>query len=104
MNQNYRYVEILKIMKKILPLFFALAIIFACNPVQKEQTTEKHASGVIQQIDIVNNGNVNFDYYFKNKTMRLDYFHTGNSETEHFATDKILSDGEWYGSRKLLID
>ncbi len=91
-------------MKKILPLILGLAALFACTPVQNEQTKEKHASEVIEKIEIVNNGNVNFDDYFKNKTMRLDYYHTGNSETEHFATDKVLSDGKWYGSKTLLVD
>ena len=50
---------------------------------------------------------VNFlDYksWFDNKTMRVDYFHSGNAEEEHFSVDRILNDGSWSGSKSLLID
>lgn len=49
-------------------------------------------------------GNVNFGDYFKDKTMRLDYFHSGNASEEHFAVDRILSDGIWPGSKTILLD
>ncbi|MFO7828232.1 MAG: peptidase M64 N-terminal domain-containing protein, partial [Bacteroidales bacterium] len=88
-------------MKKILLIILSFTLFFACNPKQQEQ---KEEGKQIAEIKLINKGNVNFDDYFKNKTMRLDYFHTGNSETEHFAVDKILSDGKWYGSKKVLID
>ncbi len=55
----------------------------------------------IQGSDI---GNVKFDDYFKDKTMRLDYFHSGNFKEEHFAVDRIISDGIWPGSKTILID
>lgn len=45
-----------------------------------------------------------FSNHFKNKTMRLDYFHSGTATEEHFAIDRILSDGEWAGSTTHLID
>ncbi|MBI9053523.1 MAG: hypothetical protein JEY96_06875 [Bacteroidales bacterium] len=89
-------------MKKILSILMGASILFACTQVQTEQT--KHASEKIEIVNVVNNGNVNFNDFFENKTMRLDYFHNGNSETENFAVDKILSDGDWYGSTKTLID
>jgi len=93
-------------MKKQLILLIGIALIFACNPNQNEQTTDtsNDYTEVIKEINVINKGNVSFTNFFKNKTMRLDYFHTGNSETEHFAVDKILSDGEWHGSTKVLID
>jgi len=47
---------------------------------------------------------INFKDYFKNKTMRVDYFHTGNAAEEYFAIDRILNDGEWAGSKMKLID
>ncbi|MEZ5198228.1 MAG: M64 family metallopeptidase [Bacteroidales bacterium] len=47
---------------------------------------------------------VNFKQYFENKTMRVDYFHSGTSVEEHFAIDRILNDGEWAGSKMKLID
>ncbi|MFO7863869.1 MAG: M64 family metallopeptidase [Salinivirgaceae bacterium] len=46
----------------------------------------------------------NFDRYFMDKTLRFDYFHTGNAETEHFAPDQVVSDGIWAGSTTNLID
>ncbi len=49
-------------------------------------------------------GNVKFDTYFEDKTMRLDYFHSGNAQEEHFAVDRILADGKWGGSKTILID
>jgi len=91
-------------MKKYLSLLIGLTILFACTPTQKDKVETKHASEVIAEINAVNNGNVAFADFFLNKTMRLDYNHTGNSEIEHFATDKILSDGEWYGSKTILVD
>jgi len=45
-----------------------------------------------------------FDKYFTNKTMRVDYFHSGTAEEEHFAIDRIVSDGEWGGSLNVLLD
>lgn len=89
-------------MKKLIFLILGAAVIFACTPNQSEQV--KHASEEIAEINVVNQGNITFNDFFKNKSMRLDYFHTGNFETEHFAVDKIISDGEWYGSTKVLID
>lgn len=47
---------------------------------------------------------VEFDKYFKDKTMRFDYYHTGNANEEHFAFDQIVSDGIWAGSTTQLID
>jgi pimeloyl-ACP methyl ester carboxylesterase len=49
-------------------------------------------------------GNVQFDAYFQDKTMRLDYFHSGTAQEEHFAIDRILADGKWGGSKTILID
>ncbi len=47
---------------------------------------------------------INFKDYFENKTMRVDYFHTGTADEEHFAVDRILNDGDWAGSKMKLID
>ncbi|HSP15984.1 MAG TPA: M64 family metallopeptidase [Thermoanaerobaculia bacterium] len=41
---------------------------------------------------------------FLDKTMRVDYFHTGNRGEEIIALDRIVSDGPWAGSRTRLID
>ncbi|MGQ9618945.1 MAG: M64 family metallopeptidase [Candidatus Aminicenantia bacterium] len=45
-----------------------------------------------------------FDEYFNGKTMRIDYYHTGNAQAEEITIDKIYLCGEWAGSRKNLID
>jgi len=45
-----------------------------------------------------------FDDYFMDKTMRVDYFHSGLATEEHFSVDRILSDGEWGGSSTQLMD
>ncbi|MDQ1350476.1 MAG: hypothetical protein QG657_778 [Acidobacteriota bacterium] len=49
-------------------------------------------------------GNIPFTAHFEDKTMRLDYFHSGNSDQEHFAIDRIVSDGKWAGGKTRLID
>ncbi|MFP4369188.1 MAG: M64 family metallopeptidase [Candidatus Kapaibacterium sp.] len=45
-----------------------------------------------------------FDQYFKEKTLRIDYHHTGHQEVEYISIDKIYSYGMWAGSRKHLKD
>jgi hypothetical protein len=45
-----------------------------------------------------------FDAHFADKTMRVDYFHTGGMDTEIISLDRIVSDGPWAGSRTQLID
>jgi hypothetical protein len=45
-----------------------------------------------------------FDTYFQDKTMRVDYFHTGDATHEIVSLDRIVSDGVWAGSRSRLID
>lgn len=45
-----------------------------------------------------------FEQLFSDQTMRLDYYHSGNNNEEHFAFDEIVSDGIWAGSTVQLID
>src|SRR3954454_15925588 len=45
-----------------------------------------------------------FDELFVDKTMRVDYFHTGNRGEEIVALDRVVSDGPWPGSRTHLVD
>jgi hypothetical protein len=45
-----------------------------------------------------------FENTFLDKTMRLDFYHSGNSKEEHFAIDQIVSDGKWAGSKIQLLD
>lgn len=41
---------------------------------------------------------------FTDKTMRVDYFHTGSGGEEIVSLDRVVSDGPWAGSRTRLID
>ena len=45
-----------------------------------------------------------FDELFTDRTMRVDYFHTGGRGEEIIALDRIVSDGPWPGSRTRLVD
>ncbi len=45
-----------------------------------------------------------FDNFFVDKTMRIDYFHVGDAQTEIITLDQIYKYGIWAGSRVHLID
>ncbi|MDR3609836.1 MAG: M64 family metallopeptidase [Ignavibacteriaceae bacterium] len=47
---------------------------------------------------------VNFDDYFTNKTLRFDYFHTGNKYNDFYSSDELKEEPYWGGSQKNLID
>jgi hypothetical protein len=47
---------------------------------------------------------INFDDYFVNKTLRFDYFHTGNNDTDFYSFDEMIDEPYWGGSRFNLID
>jgi hypothetical protein len=49
-------------------------------------------------------GRTAFDEYFVDKTMRVDYHHVGDAETEIVTVDRIYRYGTWAGSLKNLID
>jgi hypothetical protein len=46
---------------------------------------------------------VPFSSLFTDRTMRVDYYHTGGGQ-ELFALDRVVSDGPWAGSRTQLLD
>lgn len=48
-------------------------------------------------------GTPDFGRNFFNKTLRIDYYHSGNATEEFFSIDNIFIEGEWAGSRKNLI-
>ncbi len=89
-------------MKKTIFILSMMIIFISCKEAENKSTTVAVAK--TDTIRIINNGNADFFRYFTDKTMRLDYFHSGNSTEEHFATDRIVSDGIWSGSRNSLID
>ncbi len=45
-----------------------------------------------------------FDDYFINKTLRIDYYHTGNNLTDTYSLDQLLQEPFWGGSKVNLID
>lgn len=45
-----------------------------------------------------------FDTYFYNKTLRMDYFHCGDYNSEQFFFDELLEEPYWGGSKTQLID
>ncbi|MEW6701967.1 MAG: M64 family metallopeptidase, partial [Bacteroidota bacterium] len=47
---------------------------------------------------------VTFDDYFIDSTLRLDFYHTGNKDTETISFEKLVEEGMWSGSKKNLID
>lgn len=45
-----------------------------------------------------------FADYFTGNSMRYDFHHAGNSESEYYYFDKVVREGEWAGSRVSLIN
>lgn len=45
-----------------------------------------------------------FDDYFENKTLRIDYFHTGNHNTDIYSIDELIEEPYWGGSKTNLIE
>jgi hypothetical protein len=53
---------------------------------------------------LVSAQNINFDTYFSDQTMRIDYYHTGDAKSELVTLDQVYKYGIWAGSTKNLID
>ncbi len=53
---------------------------------------------------IYSQSQLNFEDYFLDKTMRIDYFHIGNFEKELITIDKIYGYGIWAGSLTNLVE
>ena len=47
---------------------------------------------------------IKFDDYFFNKTLRIDYYHTGNHDSDYYSMDQLKEEPYWGGSKKNLID
>ena len=45
-----------------------------------------------------------FDKWFENKTLRLDYYHSGNHDQEYYSFDRLMEEPYWGGSKTNLID
>jgi hypothetical protein len=88
-------------MKHVLLSLLALFVLWSCN---RSENRNPAPSAVKHNDTQVMNRDIAFNKYFSDKTMRVDYFHSGTATEEHFATDKIVSDGIWSGSKIQLID
>lgn len=49
-------------------------------------------------------GQVKFDDYFTTKSMRLDYYHAGNSEDDYYFLDEVIEEPFWGGNKNYLVD
>jgi hypothetical protein len=47
---------------------------------------------------------IDFDDYFEDKTLRLDYFHNGDSLNDYYSLDELIEEPYWGGSKVNLID
>ena len=45
-----------------------------------------------------------FDKYFKDKTLRVDYFHSGDSLNDSYSIDELKKEPYWGGSKTNLVD
>jgi hypothetical protein len=45
-----------------------------------------------------------YSSYFTDRTLRVDYYHTGTKGSESFSVDQAIDDGPWPGSRVNLVD
>jgi hypothetical protein len=45
-----------------------------------------------------------YDDHFTDRTMRVDYFHTGRAAERILTLDQVVDDGPWPGSRTQLVD
>lgn len=55
-------------------------------------------------IDTAAQSNIQFNDYFTDQTMRIDYFHIGDANSEMMTLDHVYQYGTWAGSLKNLID
>lgn len=46
----------------------------------------------------------NFNDYFEDKTLRLDYVFSGTATTQHIALDEMMVEPHWYGKRHRLAE
>lgn len=47
---------------------------------------------------------VHFEEHFFDRTMRFDFYHGGESRTEHYTFDALKSEPYWAGSKRSLVD
>ena len=50
------------------------------------------------------NSNAQYDVYFENQQLRIDYYIFGNADSCYYALDKYVMEPVWGGTRNNLID
>jgi len=55
-------------------------------------------------IFFITSGFAQFDNFFKNKSLRLNYYHTGNDSAEVYSFDEMIMEPFWGGSKTNLVD
>lgn len=88
-------------MKALIPLFVLVFIFLSKGSFEQNVTNTPPPNVSITPID---DGSLNYQSFFTEKTMRIDYYHSGTAREEHFAIDQIVSDGAWPGSKTVLLD
>jgi len=53
---------------------------------------------------VIEKSKAQFNKYFEDKTLRLDYYHCGNADSEQFFFDELIQEPYWAGSKTKLID
>lgn len=59
---------------------------------------------VLFPVLLFSQNDVQFSQYFKDATMRIDYYHIGDAKYQTITVDKVYQQGIWAGSQKNLID
>lgn len=89
-------------MKKIFTIILGTVFLFSCKG--PAPAPVKAPVSEVAATEVTDKGNVDFNSFFSDKTMRLDYFHSGTAAEEHFSVDRVVSDGIWSGSKTVLKD
>ena len=46
----------------------------------------------------------NFDKYFTDRTLRIDYIFSGNAKEQHISVDELSTSPRWYGKKHRLTE
>lgn len=60
--------------------------------------------GFLILLNLKINSQIKFEDYFEDKTLRIDYFHTGDIDNDSYSIDELKEEPFWGGSKKNLID
>lgn len=90
-------------MKKIIVISLLVVLMISCKQAATQKIKDE-APATTPAIKVINNGDQDYAAFFTDKTMRFDYYHSGTNAEEHFAKDRIVSDGQWSGSKSSLTD